>query len=224
MERQLEKLGTQMVYISAGVCVVVAGIGLLRGFGWLEMLKSGVSLAVAAVPEGLPAVATTTLAMGIGNMRKHNVSVRHLDAVETLGSVQVFCMDKTGTLTMNRMAVVAVHGGEQAFDVTDAKFQADGDVVRSHGPRRTGATDAGGVALQRGRDSMERPTILELEGSATEKALVDMALKSGIDVMALRAEASDQAHPLPCRGSPVHEHPASVQGRQASAGGQGQPG
>ena len=76
MERQLEKLGTQMVYISAGVCVVVAGIGLLRGFGWLEMLKSGVSLAVAAVPEGLPAVATTTLAMGIGNMRKHNVSVR----------------------------------------------------------------------------------------------------------------------------------------------------
>ena len=126
MERQLEKLGTQMVYISAGVCVLVAGIGLLRGFGWLEMLKSGVSLAVAAVPEGLPAVATTTLAMGIGNMRKHNVSVRHLDAVESLGSVQVFCMDKTGTLTMNRMAVVAVHSGEQPFDVIQGGFQADG--------------------------------------------------------------------------------------------------
>ena len=129
MEKQLTKLGTQMVYISAGVCVVVFGIGLLRGFGWVEMLKSAVSLAVAAVPEGLPAVATTTLAMGIADMRKRNVSVRHLDAVETLGSVQVFCMDKTGTLTQNRMAVVAVHGGEEAFDVTDREFKSDNGVV-----------------------------------------------------------------------------------------------
>ncbi|MBT8429076.1 MAG: heavy metal translocating P-type ATPase, partial [Gammaproteobacteria bacterium] len=185
MERQLENLGTQMVYISAGVCVVVAGIGILRGFGWLEMLKSGVSLAVAAVPEGLPAVATTTLAMGIGNMRKHNVSVRHLDAVETLGSVQVFCMDKTGTLTMNRMAVVAVHSGEQAIDVTDGKFLAGGEsfdpMAREELVRLMQVVSLCSEVELHSKDGK-----LELEGSATEQALVDMALNSGIDVMALR--------------------------------------
>ena len=185
MERQLENLGTQMVYISAGVCVVVAGIGILRGFSWLEMLKSGVSLAVAAVPEGLPAVATTTLAMGIGNMRKHNVSVRHLDAVETLGSVQVFCMDKTGTLTMNRMAVVAVHSGEQAIDVTDGKFLAGGEpfdpMAREELVRLMQVVSLCSEVELHSKDGK-----LELEGSATEQALVDMALNSGIDVMALR--------------------------------------
>ncbi len=111
MQKQLGSMGTQLALLSGAVFAGVFGVGMLRGFGWLEMLKSSVSLAVAAVPEGLPAVATTTLAMGIANMRKHNVSVRHLDAVESLGSVQVFCMDKTGTLTMNRMAVVAIHAG-----------------------------------------------------------------------------------------------------------------
>lgn len=185
MERQLENLGTQMVYISAGVCVVVAGIGIWRGFSWIEMLKSGVSLAVAAVPEGLPAVATTTLAMGIGNMRRHNVSVRHLDAVETLGSVQVFCMDKTGTLTMNRMAVVAVHSGDQPIAVTDGKFVADGEpfdpMAREELVRLMQVVSLCSEVELHSKDGK-----LELEGSATEQALVDMALNSGIDVMALR--------------------------------------
>ena len=187
MERQLEKLGTQMVYISAGVCVVVAGIGILRGFGWLEMLKSGVSLAVAAVPEGLPAVATTTLAMGIGNMRRHNVSVRHLDAVETLGSVQVFCMDKTGTLTMNRMTVVAAHSGGQPMDVVEGKFQIDGEqlepLAREELVRLMQVMSLCSEVEISG--DAENP---RLEGSATEQALVHMARDSGIDVVALRKE------------------------------------
>ncbi|MGB5199813.1 MAG: cation-transporting P-type ATPase, partial [Sedimenticolaceae bacterium] len=209
MERQLEKLGTQMVYISAGVCVLVAGIGLLRGFGWLEMLKSGVSLAVAAVPEGLPAVATTTLAMGIGNMRKHNVSVRHLDAVESLGSVQVFCMDKTGTLTMNRMAVVAVHSGEQPFDVIHGSFQADGEqcdpMDREELVRLMQVVSlCSEVELHGEADNPE------LEGSATEMALVDMALKSGIDVMALRAKYPTKRTRYRAEGRPymstLHEY------------------
>ncbi|MCB1858466.1 MAG: cation-transporting P-type ATPase [Gammaproteobacteria bacterium] len=190
MEKQLEKLGTQMVYISAGVCAVVSVMGLLRGFGWLEMLKTGVSLAVAAVPEGLPAVATTTLAMGIGNMRQHNVSVRHLDAVETLGSVQVFCMDKTGTLTMNRMAVVAVHSDGQTFDIADSRFVADG---QQFDPMQQEAlvklmqvvSLCSEVEL---RGTADEPS---LEGSPTEMALVDMALKSGVNVAQLR-----QKHPV----------------------------
>jgi Ca2+-transporting ATPase len=187
MEKQLTKLGTQMVYISAGVCVVVFGIGLLRGFGWVAMLKSAVSLAVAAVPEGLPAVATTTLAMGIADMRKRNVSVRHLDAVETLGSVQVFCMDKTGTLTQNRMAVVAVHGGEEAFDVTDREFKSN-DVVVDPMDREELVRMMQVVSLCSEVEIHGQPNNPQLEGSPTEMALVNLALDAGIDVVALRAE------------------------------------
>ncbi len=125
MQRQLDQMGTKLALLSGLICAGVFGVGVLRGYGWLEMLKSSVSLAVAAVPEGLPAVATTTLAMGIAEMRKRNVAVRHLDAVESLGSVQVFCMDKTGTLTMNRMAVVAVYSGGSAYAITEGIFKRD---------------------------------------------------------------------------------------------------
>ncbi len=187
MEKQLTKLGTQMVYISSGVCVVVFGIGLLRGFGWIEMLKSAVSLAVAAVPEGLPAVATTTLAMGIGNMRKHNVSVRSLEAVETLGSVQVFCMDKTGTLTQNRMAVVAVYGGEDSFAVIDREFRRESAKIDPM-DREELVRLMQVVSLCSEVEISGTEGNLQLEGSATEKALVDMAMDAGIDVVALRGE------------------------------------
>ena len=101
METQLDQAGGQLV-VSTAVCALVFGVGLLRGYIWLEMLKSSISLAVAAVPEGLPTVATTTLALGIANMRKHKVLIRRLDAVETLGSIQAICMDKTGTITANK--------------------------------------------------------------------------------------------------------------------------
>ena len=122
MERQLDRMGTQLVLISGAVCGLVFLIGLLRGYGFLRMLKTSISLAVAAVPEGLPTVATTTLALGIRNMRRHNVLIRHLNAVETLGSVQTICLDKTGTITMNRMSVVAIHAGMSAIEVKDGEF------------------------------------------------------------------------------------------------------
>ena len=137
--------------LSGAVCAGVFAVGLVRGFGWLEMLKSSVSLAVAAVPEGLPAVATTTLAMGINEMRRRNVSIRHLDAVESLGSVQVFCLDKTGTLTMNRMAVVSVFAGRERLRRDRADDHGLRKDPRSPQPRRAAAPDADRVAVQRDR-------------------------------------------------------------------------
>ena len=187
MERQLDSMGTQLALLSGGVCAGVFGVGLLRGYGWLEMLKSSVSLAVAAVPEGLPAVATTTLAMGIKNMRQHNVSVRHLDAVESLGSVQVFCMDKTGTLTMNRMAVVALFAGEQAFSVSAEAIKADGEAIdpmqRSELVKLMQV-----VALCSESELIGAPGEAQLDGSPTENALVMLGIHAGIDVPALRAD------------------------------------
>jgi len=187
MQKQLDSMGTQLALLSGAVCAGVFGVGLLRGFGWLEMLKSSVSLAVAAVPEGLPAVATTTLAMGIGNMRRHNVSVRHLDAVESLGSVQVFCMDKTGTLTMNRMAVVALHAGEQAFSVSGEQVFVDGDVIDPLGIGEL-VKLMQVVSLCSESEILDVPGELQLDGSPTENALVMLAINSGIDVGALREE------------------------------------
>jgi len=185
MQKQLDKMGTTLAVLSGAVCAGVFGVGVMRGYAVLEMLKASVSLAVAAVPEGLPAVATTTLAMGIADMRKHNVAVRHLDAVETLGSVQVFCMDKTGTLTMNRMAVVSVYSGEKTYAITGQQFLHQGEAVQASEQRETrelmnivslcSDTEFNTVAGER-----------KQSGSPTEMALVVLALAAGIDIEEMR--------------------------------------
>jgi Ca2+-transporting ATPase len=105
LERQLDRTGRRLVGISLGACVAALGLGVLRGVPLLEMARSAISLAVAAVPEGLPAVATTTLALGTQRMLQRGTLVRRLAAVESLGAVTVICADKTGTLTENRMTV-----------------------------------------------------------------------------------------------------------------------
>ncbi len=185
MERQLRALGNQMVLVSVTVCAGVFFVGLLRGHGLLQMLKTAISLAVAAVPEGLPTVATTTLALGIGRMRNQKVLIRQLEAVETLGAVQVICLDKTGTLTLNRMSVVALHSGLRRIVVTNGRFLADGRAVLPsehdellrliHVAVLCNETEINGDAGAQ-----------VLNGSATENALVHMALAADVDVPSLR--------------------------------------
>jgi Ca2+-transporting ATPase len=188
MQKQLGKMGTTLALVSGGVCAGVFGVGVLRGIAWLEMLKSSVSLAVAAVPEGLPAVATTTLAMGIANMRKRNVSMRHLDAVETLGSVQVFCMDKTGTLTMNRMTVVSAYAGQEQLEIGEQGFSgAPGSIDPLQ--REELAKLMQVVTLCSETEIIDAGEgELKFDGSATETALIRMAMQAGVDVLALRQE------------------------------------
>jgi Ca2+-transporting ATPase len=105
LEAQLGRAGRRLVGLSLGACAAALGLGVLRGVPILEMARSAISLAVAAVPEGLPAVATTTLALGTQRMLRRGTLVRRLAAVEGLGAVTVICADKTGTLTENRMTV-----------------------------------------------------------------------------------------------------------------------
>ena len=185
MQKQLDKMGTTLALLSGGVCAGVFGVGVMRGYAVLEMLKASVSLAVAAVPEGLPAVATTTLAMGIADMRKHNVAVRHLDAVETLGSVQVFCMDKTGTLTMNRMAVVSVYSGEKTYAIASQQFLNDGQAIDASELAETREL-MHVVSLCSDTEFNDVDGERRLSGSPTEMALVDLALNAGIDVESMR--------------------------------------
>jgi len=108
LERQLNALSGQLVLASLAACGLFAVIGLVRGFGLLSLLKTVISLAVAAVPEGLPTLATTTLALVVQDLRGRRVIIRRLNAVEGLAAAQVVCFDKTGTLTLNKMSVGAL--------------------------------------------------------------------------------------------------------------------
>lgn len=186
LQRQLDRMGVQLAAFSAGICVLVFAIGVLRGQGWLAMLNSAVSLAVAAVPEGLPAVATTTLALGIREMQRRKVLIRQLPAVESLGSVQVLCLDKTGTLTLNQMKVVTLQTERLQLSLAEGRYlDAEGQAVAVAGHADVRqllevVALCSEVVIAPGAD---RPL---LDGSPTECALVEAALQGGIDVPALR--------------------------------------
>ncbi len=116
LQKRLDKLGKVLAFVSIMVAALIFFVGLLRGEPLKEMLLMAVSVAVAAIPEGLPAVVTITLALGAQRMLKRKALIRRLPAVETLGSVTVICTDKTGTLTQNRMTVTALFSAEQILE------------------------------------------------------------------------------------------------------------
>jgi Ca2+-transporting ATPase len=187
LQRQLEHLGTQLAVGASLVCAAVFGVGLLRGLPLLQMLQAAVALAVAAIPEGLPTVATTTLAFGVRDLRQHGVLVRRLAAVETLGAMQAVCLDKTGTITMNRMTVVEVVAGTRRYRLTAQQVYLNGHRVRPFAHAdfvqlleiASLCSEADLVAENNG----EPPV---LKGTPTETAIVQAALDAGIDVLELR--------------------------------------
>ena len=122
LQKKLGQLGKYIGIGCVGICAVVAITGILRGEPVLDMLLTGISLSVAAVPEGLPAIVTIVLALSVGRMVKRNALVRRLHAVETLGCANVICSDKTGTLTENRMAVVCFNTAEGEIRLSEGDF------------------------------------------------------------------------------------------------------
>ncbi|MGA2192355.1 MAG: HAD-IC family P-type ATPase [Nitrospirota bacterium] len=190
MERQLRVLGGQLVAISGVVCGLVFVIGLIRGYGFLLMLKSSISLAVAAIPEGLTTIATTTLALGIMRMRRQNVLIRHLEAVETLGCVQTISFDKTGTITMNRMTVVEICAGGKKIKVADSILLSADVRVNPYAAEELLMLMHVSVICNETEIDAEGGKF-ELRGSPTENALINLAVGAGVDVTQLRAR-----HPL----------------------------
>ena len=188
MQRQLNELGGQLTAGSVAACAAVLGIGLLRGGPAMELLKTAISLGVAAVPEGLPAVATTTLALGVRRMRRRDLLIRNINAVETLGSVQTVCLDKTGTLTENRMAPAAVHVGMESLRIErETLVDADGREAFRERPE----LDALLLMISLCNDSTVTSAVdRKFDGAATENALLELALLGGLSVDIARA-----AHP-----------------------------
>ncbi|SCZ55704.1 cation-transporting P-type ATPase [Thiohalomonas denitrificans] len=201
--RQIDQFGRTLTFWIAGLAFLTFGFGyLVRDYSAEEMFLAAVSLAVAAIPEGLPAIITITLAIGVQRMASRHAIIRRLPAVETLGSVSVICSDKTGTLTRNEMTAQSVATAEASYDITGIGYNPHGGFLQD------------GARL----DSPERPLILQtcsneegpecqplllevcraallcndgnirqhdehwaVEGDPTEGALVVLALKAGYD-------------------------------------------
>ena len=138
LEKKLESFGRVLVWVALGIVALLFGLGLLRSTPPLELFMTSVGLAVAAVPEGLPAVVTVALSLGVLRMSRRRALVRKLAAVETLGSTTVICTDKTGTLTVGEMTVRAFHVTGQNYEVTGEGYGPDGE-VRFEGRKAAGA-------------------------------------------------------------------------------------
>nr|WP_243120251.1 calcium-translocating P-type ATPase, SERCA-type [Caloramator sp. E03] len=129
LQQKLDKLGEILVYGCLIICAVVTITGIFRGEDAYKMFLIGVSLAVAAIPEGLPAIVTVSLALGVQRMMKRNALVRKLPAVETLGCTNVICSDKTGTLTQNKMTVKKIYVADRLYSVTGDGYDSSGNIV-----------------------------------------------------------------------------------------------
>ena len=169
LEQKLDKLGKTLGIVALIICAIIFGLGLLYGKEPVQMFMTAVSLAVAAIPEGLPAVFTIVLAIGVQRMVKRNAIVKKLPAVETLGSATVICSDKTGTLTQNKMTVEKIYYNNKLIDLNDFKRDlADEDLDKLI---YTGML-CNDTKISNGK---------ELQGDPTETALVDLGFKLDYD-------------------------------------------
>jgi Ca2+-transporting ATPase len=186
LEHQVEELGRRLLAVGLGVCALVAGVGIFHGEPVALMLETAISLAVAAIPEGLPAVTAVALAAGLGRLARAGALVRRLPAVETLGSTTVICSDKTGTMTENRMAVVALELPERRITVGGRAASPAGtfsegaralDPARDEGLARILTV----AALVNNATVDRRGAELVLQGDPTEAALLVAAVKAGLE-------------------------------------------
>jgi Ca2+-transporting ATPase len=193
LQRRLDQLGRILGWGALAICGAVFVAGWIRGFDPLEMFLVAVSLAVAAVPEGLPAVVTITLALGMREMITRNALIRRLSSVETLGSTTVICSDKTGTLTQNRMSVTRVWVDGKMVEITGAgdqprgDFRVDGQTISVDSlPALTTALWVAALnndaVIERGDGSSDGFRVV---GEPTEAALMLAAAKAGVWVDSL---------------------------------------
>ena len=203
MQRQLDQLGVQLVWVTGLASAALFLIGLARGQSAFAVARTALSLAVAAIPEGLPMIATTALAGGVERMRRRGMVVRRIDSIETLASVDVACFDKTGTLTQNQMTLAELNGGARRLTAGDLATATKSRVLGRDFERLLEICClCSDVELETDADGA-----VALVGSATETALVRAAMAARLDPRRVRAR-----HPLVSiqRRSEVHRFMATL--------------
>jgi cation-transporting ATPase F len=193
LTRKLARFSKILTIAILGLAGLTFAVGLMRGEGASEMFNAAVALAVGAIPEGLPAAVTITLAIGVSRMARRRAVIRRMPAVETLGSTTVICSDKTGTLTENQMTVRSIWTPSGAYAVTGSGYQPDGVVL----------DPSSGIAVEVARDEALRWTLIagvccndaqlsltgetwEVIGDPTEGAMLVAAGKAGVDAESVR--------------------------------------
>ena len=192
LTRAMERFSNFLLVVILGLAALGFAVGSLRGEPLLDMLMAAVALAVGAIPEGLPAAITVTLAIGVARMAKRRAIIRRLPAVETLGSTTVICSDKTGTLTENQMTVRALVAGGQQFAVDGDGYAPEGAVTLDGQP----AAVAGPLrdllvigVLCNDAGLARKDGAWTITGDPTEAALLVAARKAGLDEQQLRADS-----------------------------------
>lgn len=193
LQRRLDHVARRLLWVCLAIVAVVFGLGLLRGSGPFDLFLSAVSLAVAAVPEGLPAVVTVSLALGVQRMVRRNALVRRLPAVETLGCAQVICTDKTGTLTVGEMTARKVVTSDRLYQISGEGYSSEGIFISDGAEHTIGddpllrdllevAAACNDAELQ---NNAGRPVIV---GDPTEGALLVAAAKGGLTRSAIESD------------------------------------
>lgn len=175
LELRLDQLGKTLGKIAIGICIFIFAVAMLQGRELVEMFLLSVSLAVAAIPEGLAAIVAVVLSIGVTSMSKKNAIIKKLPAVETLGSVNIICSDKTGTLTQNKMTVISY-------------FNLEGEITVEHGKANTATEDVKLLAKAMILGSDATYSKGHSTGDPTEIALLILGDDLGIDRISLKAE------------------------------------
>ncbi|MEM3593134.1 MAG: calcium-transporting P-type ATPase, PMR1-type [Candidatus Jordarchaeaceae archaeon] len=184
LQVRLKDLAKKLTYIVIIICLIVFLTGTLRGGSIFDMFLNSVGLAVAAIPESLPAVVTITLALGVQRMAKRNAIIRKLPAVETLGSVTIICSDKTGTFTRNEMTVRKIYTNNNMFDITNVGYEPKGEFYNNKSKINPNEYPNLILALKIGalcnNAKLEKNEKWHIIGDPTEGALIVAAEKAGI--------------------------------------------
>ncbi|MBR6241999.1 MAG: cation-translocating P-type ATPase [Ruminococcus sp.] len=210
LQKRLAELGKIVAVICLAVCVLVFTAGVIRGEDVFEMLMTGITIAIAAIPEGLPATVTISLALAVSRMMKHNALVNKLHSVETLGCTSVICSDKTGTITENRMTVTQISTADDDYFYSGMGYRISGGVTRSQEKISvnpitekaltetlrcgtmcsTAEITAPGDTSSRSRGTLSGKGEWKVTGDPTEAALLIAAAKTGITKHSLSSELS----------------------------------
>ncbi len=190
LTRKMARFSNWLLWAIGGLAALTVAVGLLRGESMIDMFMAAVALAVGAIPEGLPAAVTVTLAIGVSRMAKRRAIIRHLPAVETLGSTTVICSDKTGTLTENAMTAQALWCGGHDYAIGGLGYRPEGEITLANAPADiAGALRenlvAGALCNDAGLNREGQHWVIT--GDPTEAALLVAARKGGLDEHTLRA-------------------------------------